>query len=293
MVNSQLKLDGVVEGISLEMTGNQTYLLSVLSNVRIDEPIKLIFPESGDFSVSLTLKIGENGQASIVEIFEGDEKREVDYHLSINAEQNSSLKIFTLQNLSPQSTFGETRNTMVQAGAMVHFLNFQLGAQKANGKIHQSSIGISGELNTDLFCRARDNQRYDFDVINSYNAPQGRGKIFVKGIADDHAHLSLKGMIQIAQNGSGTDTYLKQDSLLLSESAKVKATPALKIDTNDVKASHGSSIVNLNDETLFYLTARGINPSDARKLLIAGFAADQLDKLNALQDLKETIQNLI
>ena len=46
--------------------------------------------------------------------------------------------------------------------------------------------------------------------------------------------------------------------------------PVLEIEENEVKANHGSSIGMIDEETLFYLTSRGINEKDARDLVSLG-----------------------
>ena len=42
------------------------------------------------------------------------------------------------------------------------------------------------------------------------------------------------------------------------------------IEENDVKANHGSSIGMIDEDTLFYLTSRGIEEKDARNLVSLG-----------------------
>ncbi len=285
MINSQLQLANYPKGVTLTLTDNQ-YLLTIDAGVQVKEPVELRFPDS-DFSAALMVRASENAKATLIERFEG--ARNIDYKLTVQAAKNADLKVITFQNLDPGSTFNELRSTDVQAGGNVHFINFQLGAKKACGAIHQTSTGESGTLNTDLLCRAKNDQEFDFDVKNAYDAKNGLGKIFVKGIALDESRLKMNGTIQITRLGGGTDTYLKQDSLLLSDKAKINAIPGLKIDTNEVKASHGASIVNLNEDALFYLTSRGISREEARKMMIMGFVSEQLNKINNMPELKEYI----
>ncbi len=263
--------------------------MDIAKNSVIHESIGLIFPATDSCSIQLTIKIGENALASVIEKFDADTDRNIDYKLTVQADKNSQLKVITLQNLTPKSTFNESRSTDVKAGGRVHFLNFQLGAKSAKGVIYQKASGTSGDLNVDLLCRAKGDQNYDFDVTNSYDAKNGQGKIFVKGIALGQSRLKMNGAIKITRKGGGTDTYLKQDSLLLSDQARVSATPGLNINTNDVKASHGASITNLSDELLFYLNSRGINKNEARKMMMTGFAAEQIDKISDMPEVKNYI----
>ena len=47
--------------------------------------------------------------------------------------------------------------------------------------------------------------------------------------------------------------------------------PNLEIFADDVKASHGSTVGQLDSEQLFYLRARGLSDKDARNILNYGF----------------------
>ena len=50
--------------------------------------------------------------------------------------------------------------------------------------------------------------------------------------------------------------------------------PELEIEADDVKASHGATIGQLDPEQIFYFQARGIAKEDAANLLARGFAME-------------------
>ena len=66
-------------------------------------------------------------------------------------------------------------------------------------------------------------------------------------------------------------------NILLSDSAGVNSTPCLEIYTDDVACKHGSTTGQLDDDAIFYLQSRGIDPRSAKGLLINGFAAEIID----------------
>jgi Fe-S cluster assembly protein SufD len=53
----------------------------------------------------------------------------------------------------------------------------------------------------------------------------------------------------------------------------------LEIYADDVKCTHGATIGQLNDESIFYLRARGIGEDTARRMLIHAFAAEIIDRI--------------
>jgi len=115
----------------------------------------------------------------------------------------------------------------------------------------------------------------------------------MKGIAQDKAILSFDGLVQINKTAGNSTGYLKQETLNLSPNTTVRAVPALKIDTNDVKAGHSATVRNLNDEDLYYFGARGIRKEMAKKLLITGFLGKELKKIRKHKTAYESIKKLI
>jgi Fe-S cluster assembly protein SufD len=59
----------------------------------------------------------------------------------------------------------------------------------------------------------------------------------------------------------------------------VNTNPELEIFADDVKAQHGATIGQIEDEPLFYLRSRGIEEGAARRLLIEGFAGVMIEKI--------------
>lgn len=98
----------------------------------------------------------------------------------------------------------------------------------------------------------------------------------IKGVLTDSACLQFDGIIRIPKDSQKCDGYQNHRAILLSDKASVKATPELEIYADDVKCAHGSAVGALDASNLFYLQARGIPESQARRLLIKAFLFDIL-----------------
>ena len=78
---------------------------------------------------------------------------------------------------------------------------------------------------------------------------------------------------------------------MLSDKAKVESIPELEIVNDDVKCSHGVTVGMLEPEQLFYLTSRGIDEEEARRIILAGFFEEPLSQVP--QVLQELGHNLL
>ena len=55
--------------------------------------------------------------------------------------------------------------------------------------------------------------------------------------------------------------------------------PQLEIYADDVKCTHGATIGKLDDESLYYLQTRGIDPKQGHAMLVFAFANEVLDEV--------------
>jgi Fe-S cluster assembly protein SufD len=88
------------------------------------------------------------------------------------------------------------------------------------------------------------------------------------------------GDVLIRQAAEGTDTYELNRNLLLTDGARADSVPNLEIETGEIEgAGHASASGRFDDEQLFYLQARGINPLDAKRLVVRGFLNEVIQQI--------------
>jgi Fe-S cluster assembly protein SufD len=93
----------------------------------------------------------------------------------------------------------------------------------------------------------------------------------IKSVLNEKAHGGFYGLVKINQGAKNTDTYFREDALLISKNAKAEAIPSLEIDENEVKAGHASTVGPVDPETIFYLQSRGIPADQAKRLIVQGY----------------------
>ena len=102
--------------------------------------------------------------------------------------------------------------------------------------------------------------------------PQATSAQHYRGIANGRGKAVFNGLVYIGENASQSATEQKNANLLLSDTAEINPKPELQIHNDDVVASHGSTVGNLDEEQLFYLRQRGISEAEGRALLTFAFA---------------------
>lgn len=137
--------------------------------------------------------------------------------------------------------------------------------------------GASCQVNGMYFVQSR--QHIDLDLAVHHIARHTRADLLIKGVAQGRGRAVFRGLIRIDRNGQQTDSYLKNDNLILSEHARIDSIPGLVIDANDVRASHGATVGRLDEEHIFYLQSRGISRALAVRLVTESFFASVLERV--------------
>jgi Fe-S cluster assembly protein SufD len=102
-----------------------------------------------------------------------------------------------------------------------------------------------------------------------------------KGIIDEKAVAVFNGKILVRRDAQKTNAYQSNKNILLSDEATINTKPQLEIYADDVKCSHGATSGSIDQDSMFYLKARGIGEEKARALLLNAFAANVIEKISS------------
>jgi Fe-S cluster assembly protein SufD len=135
-------------------------------------------------------------------------------------------------------------------------------------------------------------QHVDHHTRIDHFAPSGISREYYRGILDGESHGVFNGKVVVHPNAVKTDAHQSNHNLLLSRQAEVDTKPQLEIFADDVKCTHGATVGQLDDDSLFYLRSRGIDAESARSLLIYGFANDIIGRVE-MTDMRARIEHLV
>lgn len=201
--------------------------------------------------------------------------------LEIYVEDGASL---SLNIVSDSKLSSLVSRSFVQKNGKLEYCFADIGGGKVADNLRfdvkNFLVGEEAECNVNWVYTAESGEMAENFVRNYFQARNCKGQILVKGIQSGASKVDFLGEINISLKGGGTDSYLKQDILLLDDLSKVNAIPSLEIKTNDVKAGHGVSISKITEDKLFYMKSRGIETEVAKNLLKNGFLGSLNDKFS-------------
>jgi Fe-S cluster assembly protein SufD len=132
-------------------------------------------------------------------------------------------------------------------------------------------------------------QHIDHQTRIEHVEPNCYSRELYKGILDGSAHGVFNGKVYVHPAAQKTDGKQTNQTLLLSERARIDTKPQLEIFADDVKCTHGATVGRLDETALFYMKSRGINARTARELLTYAFAADVLETIE-LAEVREGLE---
>ena len=226
----------------------------------------------------LSITLGR-GRAELIEQHLGDAGKDVLGALDVQIRiGNGAVLSATLLDELPDSVslVARARATLAE-GARLEATQALFG-----GRLQRFDVAVdlsaakSAFVSRGVFApRARQHVDVHLQVLHA--ARDTSSDVSWRGVADGRGRGILHGGITVAPGADGTDARLQTRNLLLSAQAEIDAQPVLEIHADEVKASHGATVGQLDERALFYLRARGLPQAAARHLLIAGFCREALD----------------
>lgn len=159
--------------------------------------------------------------------------------------------------------------------------------------LFQSENGENSITDIASLLLSKDSGKTDMIIENHCKSYNSHGKIRMRSILSGDSQYRMQGLPLIGKEAKNSSAHLEQKTLLLSKKARVHAIPLLSVSHNQVQASHASSVATFSPEDIFYLMSRGIDPLEAKKLIIEGFSTELLEMIpseNIQQCLKDNVK---
>ncbi len=234
----------------------------------------------------------ENSIATLFENFVGT--RGTTYHQTsryIDLKKDQKINHVILNEATPeQSQQIWSFATLKGEKSFYHGLqvNFGGGLIRSNPFIDIQSSHSFGEFNAFYFLEQA--EHFDFYSQIKHFKGETESNQIVKGLLHDQAKFAFTGNIYIAKNAQLVNAAQFNKNLVMSNQAQAFGQPQLEIFADDVKCSHGSTTGQFDIDELFYLNARGISATKAKRLMAQAYGLELFQKIEN-QTLYHYLQN--
>ncbi len=292
--NTKIDKDKFVALCAAQFT-NGVYIY-VPKNVELKEPIRINFSFSGKKSAIHNLIVCEaNTKIDFIEEYSNipsDSEQLNACVTEVFANNNSKINFYHLNNWTSQVyNFTNVIGT-AERDASINWISGSFGGKLNRLRIDTLFNGQgSGCSNLGVFL-GKGKEHIDITTNVYHNVEGTTNDIMVDGILRDESSSVYRGLIRIEKIAQKTNSYLANHILKLGDKTLANSIPSLKIDANDVKASHGATVGQISEEHLFYLMARGLSRDEAEKMIVEGFFEPIIMKIPN-EELREKIREKV
>ncbi len=155
--------------------------------------------------------------------------------------------------------------------AYCHWLPALLGGHLIRHHDELVVAGSGGDMAFRGVLFSQGQEHLDVFAVDLHETGPSGGDVHWRGAATGSSRASFEGLIQINPGAQRTHTYLQFHSMMLSDAAKLDAIPSVLVSADDVSASHGGTVGELDEMLIFYMQTRGLTRPQAVRVIVEGF----------------------
>ena len=279
--------------------------IDVAPGIEVKEPIHLVFVVTGDAPVvsqpRCYFRVGEGasfslGTSSVCNgsghfsnaYFQWDvqDNAKVNF-VGVNLEEREGFRFETTR--VRQGTSSDFNAVYITKGSQLTRLDIQVDMAGESANCSLNGLNLLGH-SSELYSRTRLN----------HLVPKCTSSQSFKSVLSDKAVTEYQGLVYVDQIAQLTDASQSNPNLILSDQARALSRPQLEIFADDVVCGHGATVGQLDDQHVFYLQSRGFSESEAKWVLLQGFADEIVDMVQvpfiqkaSQKIVKETLPELV
>ncbi len=260
--------------------------LYVPRGVEIELPIEIFHWLNGENAAvfpHLLLVTDELAKVTVIEHFRSVNEYAPGFACGVNdlvAGPGAKVSYVCAQEWADNVIALQMNSTTVDHDASAVSLNLHLGSRYSRFESLSRLIGEGGRSDLLAVSVAKAEQEFDARTLQDHISPHTASDLLYKNALDDRARTIFGGLIRVEPHAHFADAYQKVRNLLLSDDAEANSMPGLEILADNVRCTHGATSGQIDEDELFYLRTRGIPVPVAQRLIVTGFLAEVIQRLN-------------
>jgi Fe-S cluster assembly protein SufD len=173
-----------------------------------------------------------------------------------------------------------TRFVGIGRDAYCHWLPALIGGHLVRQHLELAVTEAGGDMAFRGIFFAEAEEHLDVFAADLHETGPSGGDVHWRGAATGESRASFEGLIQIDPGAQQTHTYLQIHSMMLSPKARIDAIPSVLVSSDDVSASHGGTVGELDEAVIFYMQTRGLDRPAAVRVIVEGFFEPLISELH-------------
>jgi Fe-S cluster assembly protein SufD len=261
--------------------------LYVPDGLVVDDPFEVVYAISGAGVAQYGRTLVVGGKSSDFKVHEHDLAEDFEEGQSLHSgafelylQDNARCRLAQVQDWGSGDVFdASTRFVGVGRDAWCHWLPALLGGHLVRHHLELAVSEPGGDMAFRGLFFCEEQEHLDTFAVDLHETGPSGGDVHWRGAATGQSRASFEGLIQIDPGAQKTHTYLQIHTMMLSPKARLDAIPSVLVSADDVSASHGGTVGELDEASIFYMATRGLDRPAAVRLLVEGFFEPVLGQL--------------
>jgi len=282
---------------------NDGIILEIDDNYLFNKPLVIynLFDKLSENKIvnnKVFISLGNESSLSLVDFYKCENNikyfNNTIHNYTIN--KNSILKKFSINAALDNSyNYNSTKINSYSNSIFENFL-LSIGPSFIKNEVHCNLLESYASCFVNGIMLLDGDQHHELKTNINHKHENCKSSQLIKSVLLDNSNATYQGKIYVNESAQKTNGYQLSKALILSEKSEFNSKPELEIYADDVKCSHGSTIGNIDENSIFYLMSRGLTKDQANKMIVEGFLNEAIEtitepniKLLILQLFKERI----
>jgi Fe-S cluster assembly protein SufD len=243
----------------------------------------VVAEESSSVTILERIENGETDGAAV------DGERYFSNLVEVAAGENAYVQYGSLQVLDEDVYNFSLKRGETETYATIDWIEGNIGSRLTRADIETELEGDAAESQIVGAFFGHEDQHFDINARVWHHGEHTTADLVTRGVLDDEARSVYEGVQDVGRGAWDTNSYQRENTLMLSDDSEADASPKLIIHNHDTEASHSATVGQVDREDLLYMTSRAIDPQQARNMLVEGFFVPVLEEV-AVDELRDDLQ---
>ena len=257
------------------------YFLDIPNEFTSEKPVIIRWIDDGQKGTRyprLWIRIGSRAKITLVETYENNEVNgqlclpvtEIQLNESSSCEYTRVVKSDVAH-----AQIGRTR-VFQEASSNLESLSVALGARLVRHNFDLYLMGQAASSRLHGLSYTGGEQVVDHHTLIDHVVGHCKTEQLYKSALSGSSRSVFNGRVCIRHGAQKADSNQLNQNLLLDSKAEADSKPQLEIWADDVKATHGSTVGQMDEEEIFYFLSRAITREKAESMIRRGFTLELL-----------------
>ena len=186
--------------------------------------------------------------------------------------KNSTVRYSTIENWSKNMYNLNSKRAVIEEGGTIEWISGSFGSHTSY--LYPTSI-LKGDRSKSEYTGitfSGNGQDLDTGTRVIHIGKDTTSFINAKSISKSGGKNTFRSSVEIRNNAKHAKAAVSCASLMLDNISRSDTIPSMDVRTSDADVGHEAKIGKISEDAVFYLMSRGISETEARQMIVTGFA---------------------